>query len=133
MRQPKILYVDDYDLVLFTVKQLLESEGWSVDACRDGEVALKKIASETVYDLLIVDERLPGVSGLELVAHARGAPHLRRVPVIMFTASPCQDEEGARQVDAFLRKPGELGELIETCRSLMLSKHAERELGAEAL
>lgn len=133
MRQPKILYVDAYDLVLFTVKQMLEAEGWGVDACRDGATALKKLTGDSHYDLLILDERLPGIGGLELLRRTRATVHLRRVPVIMFTASPCQHEARAAGVDAFLRKPSELGELVDTCRGFLYSDQPERELEAEVL
>jgi CheY-like chemotaxis protein len=122
LQRPKILYVDDHDLVLFTVKQLLESEGWIVDACRDSAAALKKIAGDAHYDLLIFDEHLPGVSGLELATRARGSMHLRPVPIVMFTAAPCEDEARERGVNAFLRKPGQLGELVATCRELLQTK-----------
>lgn len=123
MRRPTILYADGYDLVLFTVKQLLESESWSVDACRDGAAALKKITSDTQYDLLIVDERLPGVGGIELISRTRGTVHLHRVPIIMFTAEPCHGRALAAGASAFIKKPGGMGELIETCRSLLRQGH----------
>ncbi|HYP02163.1 MAG TPA: response regulator [Pyrinomonadaceae bacterium] len=119
MQPIRILYVEDYDLVLFTVKQLLELEGWFVDICRDGKAALKKLESDEHYDLIILDAQLPGESGLALVRRSRQLAHRRRVPVIMFTGSLRHDEAIAAGADAFLNKPTGLKDLIATCNSLL--------------
>lgn len=127
MSQVNILYADDYDLVLFTVKQMLETENWRVDVCRDGTVALKRIEGDERYDLIILDERLPGVSGLDLIKHARRAEHLRATPIMMFTATQCEEQALAAGADVFLKKPGGIGELLETCRGFL---HIENDNGS---
>ena len=119
LQQIRILYAEDYDLVLFTVKQLLELEGWRVDICRDGLAALKKLESEDHYDLIILDAQMPGESGLALVHKARQLAHRRRVPIIMFTGSLRRDDALAAGADAFLNKPTGLKDLIATCNSLL--------------
>ncbi|HLL73277.1 MAG TPA: response regulator, partial [Pyrinomonadaceae bacterium] len=119
LQQIRILYVEDYDLVLFTVKQLLELEGWRVDICRDGTAALKKLESDEHYDLIVLDAQLPGESGLDLVKRARRLAHRRRAPIIMFTGSLRHDEAIAAGADAFLNKPTGLKDLIATCNSLL--------------
>ena len=129
MQQVRILYAEDYDLVLFTVKQLLEGENWRVEVCRDGPAALKKIDSEESYDLLILDERLNGVNGTELLRRARQSSHLRATPAVMFTASPCEDDARAAGADAFLRKPSGLKDLISTCRRLLKLDEGENGFG----
>ncbi|HJR07280.1 MAG TPA: response regulator [Pyrinomonadaceae bacterium] len=130
MQQIRILYVEDYDLVLFTVKQLLELEGWRVDICRDGTAARKKLEGEDHYDLIILDAQLPGESGLELVQQARQLAHRRRTPVIMFTGSLRQEDAIAAGADAFLNKPTGLKDLIATCNALLESgTEKKRETG----
>lgn len=119
MQQVRILYVEDYDLVLFTVKQLLEGESWKVEVCRDGSAALKRLDGDERYDLLILDERVGGVDGMELLRHARRTPRLRATPAIMFTATPCEEAARAAGADAFLRKPSGLKDLIATCHRLL--------------
>jgi len=123
LQQTRILYAEDYDLVLFTVKQLLELESWQVDICRDGAAALKKLESDEHYDLIILDAQLPGESGLSLIQRARQLAHRRRVPVILFTGSLKHDEALAAGADAFLKKPTGLKDLIATCNSLFDEKH----------
>lgn len=119
MQQIRILYAEDYDLVLFTVKQLLELEGWRVDICRDGTAALKKLENDEPYDLIILDAQMPGESGLVLVQRARQLAHRRRIPIIMFSGSLRREDALAAGADAFLNKPTGLKDLIATCNSLL--------------
>ncbi|HEX8072888.1 MAG TPA: response regulator [Pyrinomonadaceae bacterium] len=115
MRQITVLYVEDHDLVLFTVKQLLELEGWRVQICRDGADAGKQLSGEDPFDLIILDAELPSVSGFELIRHARALTHRRTTPIIMFTARDHGDEATAAGAVACLKKPGGIKDLLATC------------------
>ncbi len=114
-----ILYVEDHKLVAEAVKDTLETEGWRVVSCADGAVALRRLASEARYDLLIVDNHLPHVNGLELVRYARQLPHRRRTPIIMLSGSEAEAEARGAGVDAFLRKPDDVGLIVGTVRRLV--------------
>src|SRR2546421_5804210 len=72
-----ILYAEDHATVRLAVKETLECEGWRVEALADGTAALAKLESGASYALLIFDNRLPGVSGLELARRARLLAHRR--------------------------------------------------------
>ena len=115
----RILYAEGYDLVLFTAKQLLEAEGWEVEVCRDWPAALKKIEGGERFDLLILDDRLGGVSGGELIARARAQARLRAAPIILFSAGHDNGDTASREADARLHKPGGLKDLVATCRRLL--------------
>jgi CheY-like chemotaxis protein len=115
----RILYAEGYDLILFTAKQLLEAEGWEVEVCRDGVSALKKLEGEGHFDLLILDDRLDGSEGGELIRRARGGARRRPVPVILFTAEQANGDSAQCEADACLSKPGGLKELVPTCRRLL--------------
>jgi CheY-like chemotaxis protein len=115
----RILYAEDYDLVLFTAKQLLEAEGWEVEVCRDGASALRKLEGGEHFDLLILDDRLGGLSGGEVIEGVRGSERLRAMPIILFTAQEANGGPASPGADACLSKPGGLKELVETCRSLL--------------
>jgi hypothetical protein len=67
---PHILYVEDTEIVADAVKETLELEGWRVETCADGFVASLLIQSAPPYDLLLLDNELPNVSGLELTRRA---------------------------------------------------------------
>lgn len=118
MRSLTILYAEDYKLLLRYVKEVLEEQGWRVDTCADGLSALQMIEGDNNYDLLVLDNSLPGMSGLELVRRARSLAHRRRTPIIMLSASDAASQATQAGVNAFLKKPDEIDELIKTIRRL---------------
>jgi len=109
-----VLYVEDHNLVASTVRVTLEAEGWRVVLCPDGVVALRRLASAARYDLLLTDNHLPDVNGLELVRYARGLPHRARLPVVMFAARDCSRIAYRAGVDAFLKRPEDTSMLVST-------------------
>jgi CheY-like chemotaxis protein len=119
LRQIKILYAEDYNLVLDTVKQLLELENWHVEICRDGGAALMKLESRELYDAIVLDFNMPGVDGIELLKRARQLTHRRRTPIIIFTASDCENEALAAGADVFVKKPNGIRELIQIIERLL--------------
>ncbi len=115
MQQLTVLYVEDHDLVLFTVKQLLELEGWRVQISRDGNQALRLIAGTEHLDLVILDAELPGVSGFDLIRRTRTLPHRQTTPIVVFTARDCCEEALDLGANACLKKPGGIKDLLDTC------------------
>ena len=83
-----VLHVEDHDIVARTAKEMLETEGWEVETCTDGNAALDKICGDSRYDLLLLDYDLPGVNGLELVSRARIIVHRARTPIVVLSATP---------------------------------------------
>jgi CheY-like chemotaxis protein len=126
----RILYAEDYDLILFTARQLLEAEGWEVEVCRDGAATLKKLEGGEHFDLLIFDDRLDGVGCEELTARAREHARLSATPIILFTAGHTNGDPAACEADARLSKPGGLKDLVPTCRRLLT--HAAPQSGLDA-
>ena len=78
----KILVVDDEKLLVKGIKFNLENEGYTVDACYDGESAVN-MARTGGYDLIILDLMMPKKDGLEACQEIRG---FSTVPIIMLTA-----------------------------------------------
>jgi CheY-like chemotaxis protein len=114
-----ILYAEDYGLLLHYVKELLEEQGWHVETCANGLSALERIEGDNDYDLLVLDNSLPGMSGLELVRRARSLPHRTRTPIIMLSASDVALAANRAGVNVFLKKPDEVDALIEIIRRLL--------------
>ncbi len=114
-----ILYVEDHRLVADAVKDALEAEDWRVVLCVDGAAALRRIASAARYDLLITDNHLPHVNGLELVRYARTLKQRAELPIIMFSAVDCQTEAEQAGVNVFLRKPEDTPRLVPVINELL--------------
>jgi len=118
---PHILLVEDHSIIAQAIKETFEDEGWRVTLCGDGGVAVLRLASEVRYNLVLCDNQLPSVSGLELVRYARTLPHRRQTPIIMFSASECSRDARLAGVDEFLRKPQDIGKIVETVARLLNS------------
>ena len=114
-----ILYVEDSKYVADAVKETLECEGWRVETCADGYVALLLIKSERRYDLIILDNELPNVSGLGLARRTRELSHRKATPIIMLSASEGVRDALLAGVNTFLRKPQDIGEIVSTISRLL--------------
>jgi CheY-like chemotaxis protein/tetratricopeptide (TPR) repeat protein len=121
--QISILHVEDNKLIAKLVDDMCAPEDWRVELCMDGDGALRKLTGNDHYDLLVVDNDLPGLSGLELVQRARKMTHRRRTPIVMLSGSDCETEAWGAGVDAFLKKPEQTTELPSTIARLLENGH----------
>ena len=121
-----ILHVEDQKAVSDAVQDVLRTKGLRVDSCISGSDALEILRSRTPYDLVVVDNDLPGLSGLELVLRLQAMPHRRQTPVIMLTGDECEAESWRAGVKAFLRKPEGIYELAATIDRLLKQRRDVR-------
>ena len=84
----KILWVDDEIELLKPHIMLLQSKGYEVDTCNNGYDAID-MASEVAYDVIILDEMMPGMTGLETLPLIKDVRP--NTPVIMVTKSEEED------------------------------------------
>lgn len=114
-----ILHAEDNKPIANLINEMLAAEAWQVELCPDGDSALLKLTSDERIDLLLVDNELPGLSGLDLVKRARKMTHRRRMPIVMLSGNDCETEAWRAGVDAFLRKPDQVNELPSTISRLL--------------
>lgn len=116
----KALVVDDNPFHVNLMKEILEAMDFHV-TCRDDPAGIVDLVAETRPDLLVMDVRLPGISGLTLVRRIKETEHLAAIPVIVVTALPFKETDVDIQgsgADAFLEKPFEPGAFIMKVREL---------------
>jgi len=109
----RILVVDDNDDVLMTYRIVLERLGYSVSVARDGKECLSKIEEEKP-DLVLLDVRLPGLSGTEVCRQIKQKAITKDVPVVAITASMSGETKGRMAevgADEFLLKPIDVSDL----------------------
>lgn len=115
----RILLVDDEVELTDPLSRVLSREGYGVDVAYDG-VSGSKLASQGIYDLLILDWMLPQRSGLEICQQLRSQG--RTTPVLFLTAKDTLDER-VQGLDAgaddYIVKPFELRELLARVRALL--------------
>ena len=114
-----MLHVEDDKPFARLIADNLAREGIEVDACVSGTTALKILTSGARYDVIIVDNDLPGLSGLELVRRARSIARWRGAAIIMLAGQDCEDDAWRAGVDAFLRKPEDINLISSTISRLL--------------
>ena len=129
----RILITDDDELIAELASQVLidvgHACGWVTNAEEAWEVAHKRRP-----DILLLDQDMPGMSGVTLLRKLRGSPQFYDLPVVMFTAMRgSQDEAQAIYAGAqdYIRKPFDPSQLI-TRVSRVLAKRGSR-IGHEDL
>ncbi len=101
----RILWVDDEIDLLKPHLLFLQARGYHVDAIANGDDALELIR-ESPYDLVLLDEQMPGRRGLEVLEILRReAPHQRVVMVTKSEEDHTMTEAIGRRVDDYLVKP----------------------------
>jgi DNA-binding NtrC family response regulator len=123
-QKAKVLIVDDDKSICMVLSDLMKKEGLEAIAAYDGEKALKMLQTDAP-DLLLVDMRLPGMDGMEILRKARELdPEL---PVVVITAHA--DSRGAVKAikegaHDYLSKPFDNYEVIRVAHRAL----TEREL-----
>jgi DNA-binding response OmpR family regulator len=123
----RILVVDDESAVRLMIASALVRSGYHVDTAEDGEMGWEALLSKS-YDLLITDNNMPKVSGLELVKKLRSAD--LALPVILVSgAMPTQElnRHAWLQVAATLLKPFTGDELVEIVKKVLCETGSTRE------
>lgn len=104
-REKSILVVDDDKTVLLVFKEILASEGYSVDTAEMGTEAMEKSKTK-YYNLALLDIRLPDMSGTELLTKMHEArPKMVKIMVTGYSSLDYAIEAVNKGADAFLTKP----------------------------
>jgi DNA-binding response OmpR family regulator len=116
--RPRLLCVDDNDVLLATLKSAFSTAGFEVETAYNGFNALGKLTKNPHgFQALMTDLRMPGVDGFGLIEKSRSAGYVG--PIIVYAASITAD---ARQrleelrVQRIIEKPARSGELIAAVR-----------------
>ena len=121
MSNKNILVVDDEALLATFIKDFLECHGYSVVACNDGEQALKQLESNLDgFDLLITDQSMPGMTGVELI---KKVTELKQdMPVVLCSGYDDVVDEGGmnkNNISFYLQKPVDNSQLLKHVEKLL--------------
>ncbi|MFQ5569749.1 MAG: response regulator [Rhodothermales bacterium] len=116
---PRILWADDEIDLLRPHILFLENKGYDVTSVSNGTDAVEKV-KEDFFDVVLLDEQMPGMGGLETLAEIkRAAPE---VPVVMVTKSEeehLMEEALGGQISDYLTKPVNPSQILLTCKRLL--------------
>jgi DNA-binding response OmpR family regulator len=123
----RVLLVDDEPDLNLTLKMTLEENGFKVDSFTDPLVALENFKEEAgMYDLLILDMKMPGINGFELYRQIKKIDD--KVKVCFLTASEMYYEEFRKELlpaldnNCYIQKPIETEMLIRRLNRILSTK-----------
>ena len=125
---PQILVADDDPAILRLVKAIVEKEGYTVIAARDGKEAYKIIQSGEPFAAAIFDVVMPYIQGTELAKHMQSERRLMKIPIIIMTAEQnprLSGESFTSGAVAFLPKPFTTSQLQMMIRMFVRAKQKE--------
>lgn len=120
----KILVIDDEELIIRSLRKLLEKDGFIVFVAKNGQDAVV-ISEEEKFDLIIADIRMPGLNGVETVQsiyEVLGSQKLKKTPVIFITGYADEGmEEKAEKLKpiAYIYKPFDIKELVDKVKEVL--------------
>ncbi len=115
----KVLVIDDEVVAANSVRRTLNRRGFRVDEAFSGHEALNRILSE-MYDLVLLDMKMPDISGLELLPTIK--KHRPKLPVVMVTGYASIDtavEAIQRGASDYVAKPFTPEELVSAANKAM--------------
>lgn len=117
--KPKILLAEDEESLGMIIQESLETRGFEVTLCPDGEVAKASYQKE-IPDLMVLDVMMPKLDGFSLVKEIRKMNQF--VPIIFLTAKSRTEDvvEGfGYGANDYLKKPFSMEELIVRIKALL--------------
>ncbi len=85
MKKTKVMIVEDDMKFADEVKETLVLSGYETEICNDGETALKK-AKKTSPEVILLDIRMPGISGLEVAWKLKRDRETAKIPIVAVSA-----------------------------------------------
>lgn len=118
MARQRVLVIDDDANLRALVSAVLTGMDLDVSLAETGEAGIER-ARALRPDLVVVDDRVAGMSGWEILGRLKGASETRAIPVIALAAFPARRTRGAARPDALLPKPFAVERLEDVVRQCL--------------
>ena len=123
---PLVLVVDDVADTRRLMRRVLERADMRVAEAASGEAAIEAIARDRP-DLVVLDLRLPGISGFDVARWVRGSPDAVIARTLLLACSASVQPEVEREAldagaDAFEGKPFDIATFVERIRQLIAQR-----------
>jgi DNA-binding response OmpR family regulator len=115
-----VLIVDDEKLLARTLSIALREAGYRITVAGSAEQAERHAFGEAPFDLIVVDNRLPRESGIDMVRRVRDRAVKSKVILMTAYETPDVKVEAKRlKVDRYLKKPFDLTAIVEEVKELI--------------
>ena len=130
-KHARILVVDDDEAIRKTMKAILEDEGYLVDLASTGKETIQK-THEKIYDIALLDIRLPDMEGVELLKRIKeNVPKTRKIMVTGYPSMQNAITALNKNADAYLVKPVNVEKLLDTVREQLRLQEEEKNFSEE--
>jgi response regulator RpfG family c-di-GMP phosphodiesterase/DNA-binding SARP family transcriptional activator len=120
-----ILLVEDDELMRLSLQAALVDAGYRVTAVEHGLAAVEA-ANETVYEVVLCDVRMPGMSGLEALSRIRAAqPEVRSIVITGYASAEAPIEAVKLRVDDYMMKPFSAEAIVDSVRQALERRRQE--------
>ena len=117
----RVLLIEDEPHIAEAIRYILVRDGWAVTSLDEGGAALDTIRRD-VPDIVVLDVKLPGLSGYEILEELRADPSLSGLPVLVLSANlPREVPEGLpgqAGMARFMAKPFANADVVAAVRQM---------------
>jgi DNA-binding NtrC family response regulator len=127
----RILVVDDDENIRKVLKTILEDEGYTVDEAENAKKAIEK-SRKKVYNLALIDIRLPDMEGIELLTKMKDTvPKMRKIIITGYPTLQNAIEAVNRGADAYILKPFDMEKVLATIKEQLRKYEEEKRYSQE--
>jgi len=103
--RPRILVVDDEEVIRELLSEILMDEGYEVDTAKEGNEAMEKI-KRLPFELVITDIRMPGLNGMEILRETKKKnPSIEVIIITGYGTPEIEAEAIAQGASGYINKP----------------------------
>jgi DNA-binding response OmpR family regulator len=129
--QARILIIDDDATVRRSLEVALKKNGYEVDVAENGQEAIKKSKAK-LYNLALVDLRLPDMDGIELLTSMReAAPKMVKIIITGYPSQENAIEAVNRGADGYMVKPYTMEELLRKIKEQLQKQQEAKKYSEE--
>jgi CheY-like chemotaxis protein len=111
----RILLVDDHEMARQALKHFLEHHGYACEEAEHGAAALAWLAQGQPVDLIVSDNQMPVMTGLEFLVQVKANPRFGTIPFILYSGNitaEIQRQAYQAGVMAVLKKPYNFSDFV---------------------
>lgn len=127
----RILVVDDDESIRRVLATILEEKGYIVDTAKNGKEGIDKSFTH-VFNLALIDIRLPDMEGLQLLTEIRDTtPRMRKIIITGYPSLHNAIEAVNKGADAYVLKPFKVEEILKTIQEQLKKQEEEKRYNRE--
>lgn len=125
---PRALVIDDNVDIGWLICHALREADWATDFAHRGDLALDRLARPPLPDLVVLDYRMPELTGEDVVRAIRVHPRLSGIPIVLCTAEGADGipEDVRALVSGVIDKPFAAAELVAAARLAIAAPEPSR-------